>query len=166
MISIKRKKSVFSRLAATLFAAFMMTILCSFCAISASAAEVDAAAESVAAAAASDEIGTVNAAQLLIPTAPAVSVPFANTFIAAAAGAAGGGAAATGADASFQQVITFFTTWIRRIGMVIAFVGAVMFALAIKNNDAEQKQQALLTMIAGFVVATLVTVVGMFDMFT
>ena len=67
-----------------------------------------------------------------------------------AAGGAGGGG---GSEAAYQSTIEFFITWIRRIGMMVAFVGAIMFALAIKNNDAEQKQAGLITMIAGFIVA-------------
>ena len=50
-----------------------------------------------------------------------------------AAGGAGGGS-----EAAYKSTIEFFITWIRRIGMMVAFVGAIMFALAIKNNDAEQ----------------------------
>ena len=49
--------------------------------------------------------------------------------------------------------------------MMVAFVGAIMFALAIKNNDAEQKQAGLITMIAGFIVAALCAASNMFDLF-
>ena len=49
--------------------------------------------------------------------------------------------------------------------MMVAFVGAIMFALAIKNNDAEAKQSALLTMIAGFVAAAVAAASNMFNMF-
>ena len=76
--------------------------------------------------------------------------------------AEGGGGSA---DSSFTTVINFFVKWIGRIGGVVAFVGAVMFALAIKNNDAEQKQSALLTMIAGFVAAAVAGASSMFNMF-
>ncbi len=76
-------------------------------------------------------------------------------------GAASGGSA----DSSFTTVINFFVKWIGRIGGVVAFVGAVMFALAIKNNDAEAKQSALLTMIAGFVAAAVAAASSMFNMF-
>ena len=69
------------------------------------------------------------------------------------------------ADSSFKTVIEFFVKWIGRIGGVVAFVGAVMFALAIKNNDAEAKQSALLTMIAGFVAAAVAAASNMFNMF-
>jgi hypothetical protein len=78
-----------------------------------------------------------------------------------AAGGAGGG----GSEAAYQSTITFFITWIRRIGMMVAFVGAIMFALAIKNNDAEQKQAGLITMIAGFIVAALCAASDMFNLF-
>ena len=64
-----------------------------------------------------------------------------------AAGAGGG------SEAAYKSTIEFFITWIRRIGMMVAFVGAIMFALAIKNNESDSKQNALLTMIAGFVAA-------------
>ncbi len=77
-------------------------------------------------------------------------------------GAGGGGSSA---DSSFKTVIEFFVKWIGRIGGVVAFVGAVMFALAIKNNDAEAKQSALLTMIAGFVAAAVAAASNMFNMF-
>lgn len=72
----------------------------------------------------------------------------------------------TDGDAQFESVITFFVKWIRRIGMVVALVGGIMFALAIKSNDAEQKQAGLLTLVAGFVVAALCGAVSMFDIFT
>ena len=73
---------------------------------------------------------------------------------------------AVGSEAAYQSTIEFFITWIRRIGMMVAFVGAIMFALAIKNNDAEQKQAGLITMIAGFIVAALCAASSMFDLFS
>ena len=79
--------------------------------------------------------------------------------------AEGGTGGASSADSSFKTVIEFFVKWIGRIGGVVAFVGAVMFALAIKNNDAEAKQSALLTMIAGFVAAAVAATSNMFNMF-
>ncbi len=85
------------------------------------------------------------------------------TMTAFAAGGAGGGG--TGAETAYQNTINFFITWIRRVGWMVAFVGAIMFALAIKNNDGEQKQSGLLTMIAGFVVAALCLASDMFNLF-
>ena len=74
-----------------------------------------------------------------------------------------GGAAAS--EAVYQSTVGFFITWIRRIGMMVAFIGAIMFALAIKNNDSEQKLNGLITMVAGFVVAALCAASGMFNLF-
>ena len=85
------------------------------------------------------------------------------SLCAVTAFATGGGA--VGSEAAYQSTIEFFITWIRRIGMMVAFVGAIMFALAIKNNDAEQKQAGLITMIAGFIVAALCAASSMFDLF-
>ena len=54
------------------------------------------------------------------------------------------------AESAFNKITGEFVTWFKRIGALVAFVGGIMFALAIKNNDAEQKQQGLLTLAAGF----------------
>lgn len=64
--------------------------------------------------------------------------------------------------AAFDEVIEFFATWIGRIGLVVAFVGAVMFALAIKNDDAEAKTRGLMTLAAGFVVFAVTKALDMF----
>jgi hypothetical protein len=68
----------------------------------------------------------------------------------------------TDGETEFKELVEFFVDWIKRIGLLVAFVGAIMFALAIKNNDADQKQNGLLTMVAGFVVAALCAAVDMF----
>lgn len=60
-----------------------------------------------------------------------------------------GGADTTG-DSVWSDIISTFVKWIKRLGFLVAFVGAIMFALSIKNNDAEAKQNGILTMIAGF----------------
>ncbi len=73
---------------------------------------------------------------------------------------------AAGAEEAYQKTIDFFVTWFRRVGMMVAFVGAIMFGLAIKNDDAERKQSGLITMVAGFVVAALCGVVDIFDLFS
>ena len=99
---------------------------------------------------------------IAISAALAVSLMTVTAFAAGGAGGAGGG---TGADAAYQSTINFFITWIRSVGWMIAFVGGIMFALAIKNHDAEQKQAGLLTMVAGFVVAALCLASDMFNLF-
>lgn len=72
-----------------------------------------------------------------------------------------GGAAVDG-DAAFNSVIGFFADWIGRIGLVVAFVGGVMFALAIKNDDAEAKTRGLMTLASGFVVFALTLSLDLF----
>lgn len=65
-------------------------------------------------------------------------------------------------EAAFNSVIGFFATWIGRIGLVVAFVGGVMFALAIKNDDAEAKTRGLMTLTSGFVVFALTLSLDLF----
>lgn len=65
-------------------------------------------------------------------------------------------------EAAFNQVVGFFATWIGRIGLVVAFVGGVMFALAIKNDDAEAKTRGLMTLASGFVVFALTLSLDLF----
>lgn len=70
------------------------------------------------------------------------------------------------ADSAYESTIGFFVKWIRRVGAAVAFIGAIMFALAIKNDDAERKQAGLMTLAAGFVVWAVCSAVKMFDLFS
>ena len=113
------------------------------------------------------KLSTMNkkkAAKLFVSLAAAAIMMTVFTVIASAAGG-GQPQGGTGADAAYQSTINFFITWIRRVGWMVAFVGAIMFALAIKNHDAEQKQAGLLTMVAGFVVAALCLASDIFNLF-
>lgn len=83
------------------------------------------------------------------------------TSVSAFADDAGGTPAVDG-EAAFNSVIGFFATWIGRIGLVVAFVGGVMFALAIKNDDAEAKTRGLMTLASGFVVFALTLSLNLF----
>lgn len=65
-------------------------------------------------------------------------------------------------DAAFNSVIGFFADWIGKIGLVVAFVGGIMFALAIKNDDAEAKTRGLMTLASGFVVFALTLSLNLF----
>lgn len=76
--------------------------------------------------------------------------------------AEGEGGGTVDGEAAFNQVIGFFATWIGRIGLVVAFVGGVMFALAIKNDDAEAKTRGLMTLASGFVVFALTLSLNLF----
>lgn len=73
-----------------------------------------------------------------------------------------GGEGVADGEAAFNSVIVFFATWIGRIGLVVAFVGGIMFALAIKNDDAEAKTRGLMTLASGFVVFALTLSLDLF----
>ena len=79
-----------------------------------------------------------------------------------AAPADGGGGGTVDGEAAFNSVIGFFADWIGRIGLVVAFVGGIMFALAIKNDDAEAKTRGLMTLASGFVVFALTLSLNLF----
>lgn len=92
----------------------------------------------------------------LVTTVTAMlTVTLMTTASAFAAPAGGTSTPAVDGEAAFNSVIGFFATWIGRIGLVVAFVGGVMFALAIKNDDAEAKTRGLMTLASGFVVFAL-----------
>lgn len=168
-ITNKKKKSVFARLVTAAIAVFMIAVVFSFSAVSVSAAEPVVESTIVAENLSLIELTEVNEPITVEDGATYEAMSISNIQVMPLAGGAAGGAAAGGgsnAEATYQTVIQFFVTWFRRIGMVVAFIGAIMFALAIKNNDADQKQNGLVTMIAGFVVAAVCGAVGMFDLFT
>ncbi len=53
--------------------------------------------------------------------------------------------------------IDFFSTWIARIGGVVALIGMIKFALSVKNEDSRESLSAILTAIAGFIIMEYVT---------
>ena len=65
-------------------------------------------------------------------------------------------------EAMFNSVIGFFAQWIGRIGLVVGFIGAIMFGLAIKNDDADAKTRGLMTMASGFVVFAITKALNLF----
>lgn len=91
-----------------------------------------------------------------------LTVTLMTTVSAFAAPAGGTSTPAVDGEAAFNSVIGFFATWIGRIGLVVAFVGGVMFALAIKNDDAEAKTRGLMTLASGFVVFALTLSLNLF----
>ncbi len=74
----------------------------------------------------------------------------------------GGSGEIVNGEAAFNSVISFFADWIGKIGLVVGFVGGIMFALAIKNDDAEAKTRGLMTMASGFVVFALTLSLNLF----
>ena len=63
----------------------------------------------------------------------------------------------------FKDNIDFFAKWIGRIGSMIAFVGAVKLAVSIKSDDAKEQFTALMTMVAGFMIAVAVKDMSIFN---
>ena len=167
-MKISKKKTTFTRLVTAMISTFMLVIVLSFSAVSVMAMAADRTPEAVTV----TELPAVEAeAEFTVtpldspenmsiePVAVLNNQP--NVVMLA-----GEGSGSSSADASYTKVINFFITWIRRIGALVALVGAVMFGLAIKNNDSDQKQNGLLTMVAGFVVIAITTAVDMFDLFS
>lgn len=159
-----KKKSILFRMVSVLMAVLALSIITSFTAVTAAAAEEVAEIVTAEVVEAVPEAEHLHAAMLRTEAhfAPPVH------FLAGGAGGGGGTALDTQSDGDeqFKSVVNFFVKWIKRVGLLVAFVGGVMFALAIKNNDAEQKQSGLLTLVAGFVVSALCQAVDMFDIFT
>ena len=58
--------------------------------------------------------------------------------------------------------ITFFSTWIARIGGIVAFIGAVKFALSVKSEDGKEQMTALLVMVSGFMIRAAVKEMNLF----
>lgn len=166
----KKKKSILFRMAAMIMTVFTLAIAMAL-PVSASAAEAPAAVS--VSAEASPASPTMRTSPLKPDNTAFVqtAVRFTPQILPLAAGAgnsSGGGASLDtqkDGDSQFTSVVNFFVKWIKRVGLLVAFVGGVMFALAIKNNDAEQKQAGLLTMVAGFVVSALCQAIDMFGIF-
>ena len=91
-----------------------------------------------------------------------VNATFAMLMLSAVNAFAAGSELGNAGEAEFNQVIEFFATWIGRIGLVVGFVGAIMFGLAIKNDDAEAKTRGLMTLASGFVVFAVTQALNLF----
>ena len=59
--------------------------------------------------------------------------------------------------------ITFFSTWIRRIGALVAFSGAVKLCLSLKNDEGREQMAAILTMVSGFMISAAVNGLNLFQ---
>lgn len=56
------------------------------------------------------------------------------------------------ADDMWTKIGTVIGTWTERLGVVITFIGGLMFGLGWKREDADGKSQGISTMIAGGIV--------------
>ena len=63
-----------------------------------------------------------------------------------------------------QDGIDFFGRWIGNIGGIIAFIGAIKFALSIKSDEAREQLQAVLIMVSGFMIRAAVNDLGIFTL--
>lgn len=59
--------------------------------------------------------------------------------------------------------LTFFGTWIARVGGIIAFIGAVKFGLSIKSDEAKEQLQSILIMISGFMIVSAIRDLSIFN---
>lgn len=141
-----------------------MSMLFSFSTVSASAADTTVAVE----AAADTSINIPDGGFVTMAADIPAFVPqhVIKPLAAGGSGGSGGSGKSASAEDSYETVIGFFITWIRRIGAVIALVGGIMFGLAIKDNNADQKQAGLMTLIAGFVVVAITAASDMFNLFS
>lgn len=62
----------------------------------------------------------------------------------------------------FDTIVKFIAGWIGKIGLVVAFLGAVQFGFAFKNDDADGKTKAIRTLASGFIVFALTQALHMF----
>lgn len=74
-----------------------------------------------------------------------------STVLMLAATSAYASGATPGMD-TFDGVIDVVATWLGRIGLVVAFFGAVQLALGFKNDDADGKVRGMKTLASGFLV--------------
>ncbi len=59
--------------------------------------------------------------------------------------------------------ISFFSTWITRIGGLIAFIGAIKLAISIKDDNAKEQLPAILVMVSGFMIKAAVNDMSLFN---
>ena len=65
-----------------------------------------------------------------------------------------------------QRGLTFFGSWISRIGGIVAFIGAIKFALSIKADETRDQLPALLTMVSGFMIQAAISNLSIFELAT
>lgn len=59
--------------------------------------------------------------------------------------------------------IDFFSLWISRVGGLVAFVGAIKFALSIKDDNAKEQLLSILVMVSGFMIQDAVNDMDIFN---
>lgn len=70
----------------------------------------------------------------------------------------------TGTPSEIAQTgLTFFSTWIARIGGLVAFIGAIKFALSVKNDEAKEQLESVLIMVSGFMIVSAIRDLSIFS---
>jgi len=69
------------------------------------------------------------------------------------------------APQQMKDVLIFFVSLLKIAGGVVALIGAVMFFLGLKSDDAHQKQQGIMTALAGAGVFAVSTVASSGSLF-
>ncbi|MCL2052100.1 MAG: hypothetical protein FWG91_10300 [Lachnospiraceae bacterium] len=59
----------------------------------------------------------------------------------------------TTGEAVWGDVVDFIMPWLFRSGAAVAVVGLILFALAIHSGEPDSKNKAMLTMVAGGIIA-------------
>ena len=161
-----KKKITIGKLLTLAVMLFTMSMLFSFSTVSAAAADTKASVDTDTTVSQIDNSSDVGMITMEVNTEILPHHTIMPLAGGAAGGAAGGSGGGTTAEDAYQNVVSFFVTWIRRLGAFVALIGGIMFGLAIKDNNADQKQAGLMTLIAGFVVVAITAAVDMFDLFT
>lgn len=65
---------------------------------------------------------------------------------------------------SIDTFIDFICDWLVKIGGVVMLIGGVMFALSFQRDDAEGKSRALMTLMAGGMVAGIAVAKNIFGL--
>ena len=64
---------------------------------------------------------------------------------------------------AISEALTFFETWIKRAGGIIAFIGAIKFAIAIRSDDERDLMHAMFCLISGFMIVEAITSKNIFN---
>ena len=103
---------------------------------------------------------------ILVKTGKFLNTHFEIFFILAVLSIGGISAAfaapANPADTLWSTITDLIGTWVTRLGGVVIFVGAIMFAMGWKSDDADGKSRGVSTIISGAIVTAVSVMVGTF----
>lgn len=63
-----------------------------------------------------------------------------------------------------QTYIDLLSTWLSRIGGLVAFFGAIKFALSIRSDGSKEQLTSIMTMVAGFMIQSAVKSMNIFNL--